>query len=388
MNPTDFNLHTQEPIMNRARTALTTIAIYSLTLLPVFAADLPLDRIKLPEGFSISIYAENVSGARSMALGDKGTLFVGSRKAGKVHAVVDSDGDNKADKVILIAKDLWEPNGIAFRDGALYVGEINRFFRYDGIENALDAPPEPVVLVDDLPKEQWHGAKYFSFGSDGKLYFGIGAPCNNCDAVVEKNDPRFCTIMRMNADGTGVEPYVHGVRNTVGIAWHPENGDLYFTDNGRDMMGDDVPQDELNRVTKAGQHFGYPYIHGGDVPDPKHGQGKSPGDYVKPIQQLGPHVAPLGLKFYTGDQFPSDYKNRIFIAQHGSWNRTVKIGYRVMQVTLDEAGNAAAYGEFATGWLYRGEPWGRPADVFVMPDGALLVSDDHANVIYRITYTG
>ena len=321
-----------------------------------------------------------------MALGDNGTLFVGSQRPGKVHAVVDTDGDQKADKVLVIAEKLWWPNGIAYKDGNLYVAEINRILRYDDIENNLESPPEPVVLVDDLPKEQHHGWKYLSFGPDDKLYFGIGAPCNDCDA--EQNDPRFATIMRMNADGSDVEPYVHGVRNTVGLTWHPENGDLYFTDNGRDMMGDDVPDCELNRATAADQHFGYPYVHGGDVLDPNHGEGKNPDDYVKPIQKMGPHVAPLGLKFYTGDQFPAEYKHRLFIAQHGSWNRTVKIGYRVMQVKLDEAGNSAGYEDFATGWLYRGEAWGRPVDVRVAPDGSLLVSDDKANVIYRIAYTG
>ncbi len=367
------------------RIATTACALCATTAM---AADLPLDQIKLPEGFTISVFADNVPGARSMALGDKGTLFVGSQRAGMVHAVQDTDGDQKADKVIVIDEGLWWPNGVAFKDGALYVAEINRILRYDDIENALEAPPEPVVLVDDLPKEQHHGWKYLSFGPDGKLYFGLGVPCNDCDAVVEHDDPRFGTIMRMNADGTEVEPYVHGVRNSVGLAWHPENGDLYFTDNGRDMMGDDLPDCELNRVTEAGQHFGFPYIHGGDVPDPNHGKGKNPDDYVKPIEKMGPHVAPLGLSFYTGDQFPAAYKNRVFIAQHGSWNRTVKIGYRVMQVKLDDAGNSAGYEEFATGWLHRGEPWGRPVDVRVAPDGALLVSDDKANVIYRIAYTG
>ena len=369
------------------RTLMMAIAGLSAALTAT-AADLPLEKIKLPEGFTISIYADNVSGARSMALSESGVLFVGSQQPGKVHALIDTDGDNKVDKVHVIAEGLWWPNGVALKDGDLYVAEINRILRYDDIENHLDAPPEPVVVIDNLPKEQMHGWKYLDFGPDGKLYFGIGAPCNDCDGVVDNNDERFSTIMRANADGTELEPYVHGVRNTVGITWHPENKDLYFTDNGRDLMGDDVPDCELNRVTEMGQHFGYPYIHSGDVPDPKHGEGKNPEDYVKPIQKLGPHVAPLGLKFYTGDQFPAAYKNRLFIAQHGSWNRTVKIGYRVMQVTLDEAGNAAKYEEFATGWLFKGDAWGRPVDVRVAHDGALLVSDDMANVIYRIAYTG
>lgn len=352
------------------------------------AADLPLDKIQLPDGFSIGIYAEDVPGARSMALGDNGTLFVGSQRAGNVYALVDRDGDQKAETRHTIAEKLWWPNGVAFKDGALYVAEINRILRYDDIENNLENPPEPVVLTDSLPREQMHGWKYLAFGPDDKLYFNIGAPCNDCNAAVDQNDERFATIVRMDADGTNLEVYAHGVRNSVGFDWHPESKELYFTDNGRDMMGDDIPDCELNRATELGQHFGFPYFHAGDVPDPTHGAGKDLADYIKPIQKVGPHVAPLGMKFYTGSQFPVDYKNRIFIAQHGSWNRSIKIGYRVMQVTLDAEGNAAAYEDFATGWLQRQEPWGRPVDVRVAPDGALLVSDDMANVIYRIAYTG
>lgn len=371
------------PILTRSALALAALA-----LVPASAADLPLDKIKLPEGFSISVFASDVAGARSMAMGDQGTLFVGSQRAGNVYAIVDTDGDHKADKTIIVAEGLNTPNGVAFKDGALYVAEISRILKYDGIESALEAPPEPVVLIDTLPEEQHHGWKYLDFGPDGKLYFGIGAPCDICDPVTEHGDERFASIQRMNADGTGLETFAHGVRNTVGFTWHPENNDIYFTDNGRDMMGDDVPQCELNRATAPGQHFGYPFIHGGDVPDPEFGKGKSPDDYVKPIQQMGAHVAPLGLKFYTGNQFPAEYKNQIFIAQHGSWNRSIKVGYRIMQVKLDDAGNAAGYEEFATGWLDRQEPWGRPADVRVAKDGALLISDDFANVIYRIAYTG
>ncbi|MCF6285633.1 MAG: PQQ-dependent sugar dehydrogenase [Candidatus Hydrogenedentes bacterium] len=374
--------------MKSALTTLALTAVCTLSGLTAPAAELPLDKIKLPDGFSISVYGDNVFGARSMALGTQGTLFVGSQQSGRIRALVDTDGDNKADKIYVIAEKLWWPNGVAFRDGSLYVAEINRIIRYDDIENKLDAPPEPVVLVDDLPEKQLHGWKYLNFGPDGKLYFGIGAPCNDCDPMEEFGDERFATIMRMNADGSELEPYAHGVRNSVGFTWHPENGDLYFSDTGRDLMGDDIPDCELNRATEAGQHFGFPYFHGGDVPDPTHGKGKNPDDYVKPIQKMGPHVTPLGLTFYTGSQFPAEYKNRLFIAQHGSWNRSIKIGYRVMQVTLDETGNAASYKEFATGWLARGVPWGRPVDVLVAPDGALLVSDDKANVIYRIAYTG
>jgi putative membrane-bound dehydrogenase-like protein len=349
---------------------------------------LSLDQIELPPGFEITLYAGNVPGARSMTLGAQGTLFVGSQRAGNVYALADRDNDGKAETNRIVDSGLWWPNGVAFKDGALYVAEINRILRYDNIEENLESPPDPVVLMDTLPKEQMHGWKYLAFGPDGKLYFNIGAPCNDCDGVVEQQDERFATIMRMNPDGSGLEVYAHGVRNSVGFDWHPEGQDLYFSDNGRDMMGDDIPDCELNRATAAGQHFGYPYVHAGDIPDPTHGAGKNPEDYVKPIQKLGPHVAPLGVAFYTGSQFPAEYRNRLFIAQHGSWNRSIKIGYRVMQVTLDASGNAAAYEEFATGWLQRQEAWGRPVDVCVAPDGALLVSDDKANAIYRIRYTG
>lgn len=355
---------------------------------PAPAAELPLDKITLPQGFSISVYAPDVPGARSMALGDKGTLFVGSQRAGKVYAISDTDGDHKADQTAIIASGLWWPNGVAFKDGALYVAEINRILRYDDIENRLDAPPEPVVLIDTLPREQMHGWKYLSFGPDGKLYFNVGVPCNDCDAATEQNNPIFGTIQRINADGTGLESFALGVRNALGFDWHPDSKSFYFNDTGRDLMGDDVPDCELNRATAQGQHFGYPYFHGGDVPDPVYGADKKAGDYVKPIQKQGPHVTPLGMKFYTGAQFPAEYKNRIFIAHHGSWNRSIKVGYSVKQVKLDEAGNVAAFEDFATGWLDRQEVWGRPVDVRVAQDGALLVSDDFANVIYRIAYAG
>lgn len=351
------------------------------------AVSLPLDQIQLPPGFTIAIYAEGLPGARSIARGAEGTLFIGSRKAGNVYAVVDTDGDQVADKAGTIDSGLNEPNGVAFKDGDLYVAEIHRILRYDDIENRLSNPPEPVVITDDLPTEQHHGWKYLDFGPDGKLYFNIGAPCNICDAAKEQ-DKRFATIMRVDPDGANQEIHAHGVRNSVGFTWHPETGEMYFTDNGRDHFGDDRPDDELNRAPEPGLHFGYPYFHDYSIPDPEFGAGHDPENYVEPIQALGPHVAALGLKFYSGDQFPAEYKNRLFIAQHGSWNRSIKIGYRVMMATLDDEGNVASYDEFATGWLQRQQDWGRPVDVYVMPDGALLVSDDKAGVIYRIAYTG
>jgi glucose/arabinose dehydrogenase len=382
------NPYEQEPDMKNLLTTLTATAAVALAGFTAPAADLPLDQIKLPDGFSISVFADAVPGARTLAVGDKGTVFVGTRRPGKVHAFADTDGDNKADKAYVVAEGLTNPNGVIFQDGSLYVGEISRILRYDDIENKLDAPPEPVVVTDALPTEAAHGSKYLSFGPDGRLYFGIGAPCDSCDPTADFEDDRLGTITSMNADGSDIKPYVSGVRNSVGLAWHPKNGTLYFTDNGRDGLGDDVPDCELNRVTEAGQHFGNPYFHAGDVPDPVHGEGKNANDYVKPVQNLGPHVTPLGLHFYTGKQFPKAYKNRLFIALKGSSNRTVKIGYSIKQATLDKKGNVAKYEDFATGWLYRGKFWGRPVDVQVANDGALLVSDEQAGVVYRIAYTG
>lgn len=356
------------------------------TLLPP-TADISLDKIELPEGFSIELYADDVPNARQMALTPGGTLFVGSRQGGKVHAVVDRDGDFKADQVYLIAEGLTMPSGLAFRDGALYVGAVNRILRYDDIEARLDDPPEPVEVVSDLPSDGHHGWKYIDFGPDGKLYVPVGAPCNIC----EKPDP-YAAILRMNPDGSAREVYARGVRNSVGLAWHPTTGHLWFTDNGRDNISpdaavtDDLPSCELNHAPEPGLHFGFPYIHQGDTPDPEFGEGHSPDDYTPPAVKLGPHVAPLGLVFYTGDMFPDAYKNQAFIAEHGSWNRRQKNGYRIQLVHFDEAGNAVGQEVFAKGWLDGEENWGRPNDVEQMPDGSLLVSDDQAGAIYRITY--
>ncbi len=356
------------------------------TLLPS-NAEVSLDKIKLPEGFSIERYADAVPNARQMALSPNGILFVGSRRGGQVHAVVDRDGDFKADQVYLIDDSLTMPSGVAFRDGALYVGAVNRILRYDDIEAHLHDPPEPVVVVDDLPSDRHHGWKFIDFGPDGKLYVPVGAPCNIC----EKPDP-YAAILRMNPDGTEREVYARGVRNSVGFAWHPVTGDLWFTDNGRDNISPDVtitdnlPPCELNRAPEAGLHFGFPYIHGGIIPDPEFGEGHSPDDYTPPAQRLGPHVAPLGLVFYTGEMFPDGYKNQILVAEHGSWNRQQKIGYRITLVTVYDNRQPVTYTTFAEGWLQDEVSWGRPVDVEMMPDGSLLVSDDQAGAIYRITY--
>jgi glucose/arabinose dehydrogenase len=347
------------------------------------AAKLPLDRIVLPPGFRIEIFASGVENARSMARGDKGTIFVGTRSDGRVYAVLDTNGDARADRVVTIARGLNMPNGVAFRDGALYVAEVSRVWRYDNIEASLDAPPKPVLLNDTFPTDDHHGWKFIGFGPDGWLYVPVGAPCNICDR--RKDDPRYASITRMRSDGTGVEVFAHGVRNTVGFTWHPRTGALWFTDNGRDMLGDDVPPDELNVAARAGLDFGYPYCHGGDVTDPEFGGARPCSEFVPPVQKLGPHVAALGLRFYTGTMFPAEYRNQLFIAEHGSWNRSTPIGYRLTLVKLD-GDRAVSYEPFASGWLQDGTSWGRPVDVLVMPDGALLVSDDKADVIYRVSY--
>ena len=345
--------------------------------------ELPLDSVELPEGFSISLFADDVPNARSLTLGAEGTVFVGTRTDGRVFAVTDGDRDGVADTVHTLAEGLDMPNGVAYRDGDLYLAEVGTLWRYPDIEEHLADPPEPELIHEDLPDIRHHGWKFIAFGPDGWLYVPVGAPCNICES---KNEI-FASILRMKPDGSGREVYAHGVRNTVGFDWHPATDVLWFTDNGRDWMGDDQPPDELNRAPKKGLHFGYPYCHGGDIPDPDFGAGRECSEFEPPAQRLGPHVAALGLRFYTGDQFPAEYKNQIFFAEHGSWNRTEPIGYRVMLVRL-EGTEAVSYEPFAEGWLQGDEVWGRPVDVQVMPDGSMLVSDDRAGVIYRITYDG
>ena len=346
------------------------------------AKELPLHTLNLPPGFSISLYADDVPNARAMALSPSGVVFVGSRRAGRVYAVVDGDGDHKAETVFTIARGLNMPTGVAFRDGSLYVAAVSRILRYDDIEARLERPPHPSVVIDTLPNDRHHGWKFIAFGPDDLMYVPVGAPCNVCE---RNDDPRYSAILRMRPDGTHLEPYAHGVRNSVGFDWHPETRELWFTDNGRDMLGDNIPSDELNHAPRNGLHFGFPYCHEGEIADPVYGSVRPCSDFEPPVVKLGPHVAGLGMRFYTGSMFPEPYRHQIFVAQHGSWNRTFPIGYRVMRVKL--AGDQAEeYEVFVDGWLRGAQAWGRPVDVLVMPDGALLVSDDRAGVIYRISY--
>lgn len=350
----------------------------------VYDAGLPLETITMPEGFSISVWADGMAEARQMALSPSGIVYVGTRGEGAVYAVVDADADLRGETVHTIATGLEMPNGVAWRDGALYVAENSRILRYDGIDESLESPPEPVVVRDDYPTEDHHGWKYIDFGPDGWLYVPVGAPCNVCLS----EDEIFASITRIRPDGSEREVFARGVRNSVGFDWHPETGELWFTDNGRDRLGDDRPPDELNRAPEPGLHFGYPFCHGGDVPDPEFGDRRPCPEFVEPVQRLGPHVAALGMLFYTGEQFPAEYRGQVFIPEHGSWNRSEKIGYRVTLVRLDGEGNAISYEPFASGWLQGEEDWGRPVDLLQMPDGALLLSDDANGVIYRIAWEG
>jgi glucose/arabinose dehydrogenase len=345
------------------------------------SADLPLELVKMPPGFRIDIYATDIPNARSMVMSQDGILFVGTRKAGKVYAVLDRNADFRADEVVTLAKGLNMPNGVAFRNGSLYVAEVNRILRYDNIEKQIHSPPEPVIVSDEFPSDQHHGWKYIAIGPDEMLYVPVGAPCNIC----EKDDPRYSTIMRMKLDGSGLEVFTRGVRNTVGFDWHPQTKELWFTNNGRDWMGDDLPPDTLHHAPLKGIHFGFPYCHAGDIPDPQYGKKRSCNEFARPAMKLGAHVAPLGMKFYTGTMFPSTYRHQIFIAEHGSWNRSVPIGYRITLAVFDK-NNALRYETFAEGWLQKNKAWGRPVDIIEMNDGSLLVSDDRADVIYRITF--
>ena len=343
------------------------------------APELQLEKLRLPPGYSIDIYANGVTGARSIALSPEGILFVGTQRAGKVYAVVDGDGDFRAEQVYILAEGLNMPNGVAWRDGSLFVAEVNRVLRFDGIADRLENPPEPVVVNDSFPSERHHGWKFIRFGPDGRLYVPVGAPCNVC-AV----EPPYASILSMNADGSDLQSFAQGIRNTVGFDWHPVTGELWFTDNGRDMMGNDIPPDELNHAPRAGIHFGFPFCHGNGIEDDKFGKSGECDDITPPAQELAPHAAAVGMRFYTGEQFPEDVRNQILIAEHGSWNRTEPIGYRLSLVRLRDDG--PTYETFIDGWLQGKKAWGRPVDLLQLPDGSLLLSDDVQGVIYRITY--
>jgi glucose/arabinose dehydrogenase len=346
--------------------------------IPTALDKIQIDKVKAPKGFKVEIWASGIANARSMRLGDKGTVFVGTRLAGNVYAVVDKDGKRE---VKTIGKGLHAPNGLAFHNGTLYLAELSKVWRYDNIEANLDNPPKPTLVSDDFPKDEPHGWKFIGIGPDNKIYIPIGQPCNNC-----MPSDKHAQIRRMNLDGSGMEVYARGVRNTVGFDWHPASKELYFTDNGRDWVSEDIPADELNRVTKAGQHFGSPYCYQGNFPDPEFGWGRSCDEFEKPVALLGPHSAALGMRFYTGSMFPSQYRNAAFIARHGSWNRSKKIGGDVVVAQLNKDGTVKSVEPFLTGFLQDNKYIGRPVDVLQMKDGSLLVSDDYNGAIWRISY--
>ncbi len=345
---------------------------------------LVLSDIKLPAGFQLTVFAKEVSNARSMCLGANGTVFVGTRDAGLVYALRDNDGDGIAEERFIVAKDLRMPSGVAFRNGNLYVAAIDRILRFDDIENRLSNPPAPVVVFDQFPTDEHHGWRYIAFGPDGKLYVSIGSPCNIC----ESENPTHATITRLNPDGSNMEVMQRGIRNSVGFDWRPGTTELWFTDNNREWLGDDKPHAELNRAPQDGLHFGYPYCHQGDMADPKYGEKQPCSAFTPPVQRLGAHVGPHGMTFCTDSAWPVNYQNQVLIAEHGSFNSVTKVGHKITLVRLDAAGRSLGTETFAEGWLKNGVVSGRPVDLKWMPDGSLLVSDDFADIIYRIVWRG
>ncbi|HEX4331238.1 MAG TPA: PQQ-dependent sugar dehydrogenase [Usitatibacter sp.] len=340
--------------------------------------EIPVANLKAPPGFHVTVYAAGAPNARSMAFGKDGTLFVGTRFPGNVYAIVDK-GDHR--EVKTIAKGMYRSNGVAYKNGTLYVAELSRILKYENIDANLDNPPAPKVVYDNLPKDEAHGWKFMTMGPDGWLYFQIGAPGN-----IVMPPYTHATINRVNPDKGVLEVVARGVRNSVGMDFHPVTHELWFTNNGRDWVGDDMPNDTLHRVSAKNMNFGYPFCHEGALLDDEFGKGHTCDEFDKPAAKLGPHVAALGMRFYTGSQFPAEYRNNIFIAEHGSWNRSKKTGYNISRVVLDAKGKVVKYEPFITGWLQGEEFWGRPADVQVAPDGSLLVSDDTAGAIFKVSY--
>jgi glucose/arabinose dehydrogenase len=346
--------------------------------MPATEDKLPVSQLKLPQGFKIETYVFGIADARSLRVGDKGTVFISNRNRDKVYAVVDKGGKREAK---VIASGLDRPNGLAFKDGTLYIAEGTKISKLEKIEDSIDNPPKPVVIYSEFPDHRSHGWKFMAIGPDNKLYVNVGAPCNICEPPATN-----AQIRRLNLDGSGSEPFAVGVRNSVGFDFHPVTKELYFTDNGRDWLSEEIPNDELNRVTKMGQHFGYPYCHQGDLPDNEFGWGRSCSEFQAPVAKLGPHSAALGMRFYTGTMFPAKYRGGIFVARHGSWNKSNKIGGDIVYVTLNKDGSVKSWEPFMTGFLKDNNYIGRPVDLQVMKDGSLLVSDDYAGAVYRISY--
>ncbi|MEZ5484532.1 MAG: PQQ-dependent sugar dehydrogenase [Lysobacteraceae bacterium] len=353
-------------------------ALLALSLPAPAVHALPLGTIRLPDGFAISVAADGLRKPRQMSLADDGTLFVGST-SGDVTALRDGDGDGRFETRHRIARDLRLPAGVAFHDGDLYVSAVSRILRYPGITAKLPTVGEPETVTDALPSDGHHGLKHIAFGPDGRLYVPIGAPCNVCDR------DGYARLTSMSRDGEDVRVEALGIRNTVGFDWQPGNSQLWFSDNGRDWLGDDSPDDELNRVSQRGEHFGFPHCHADGIVDPEFGDGQDCADYSAPVFGLGAHVASLGIHFYRGKKFPERYRGALFIAEHGSWNRSSKVGYRVTVVRF-ENGQPQPPEAFAEGWLDGQRNWGRPVALTETAGGDLLLSDDQAGVIYRIGY--
>ena len=366
--------------------------IFTLFCVTFFVnANSDLDKLNIPDGFHISIFADNLESPRQIAETDNGYVIAGSKKGNKIYAFYDEDLDGYAEKRILIADNLQNPTGVTVHDGDLYFAEIDTIWIVKKIDNWLDSDskslPIKEIFMNNLPSETWHGFKYIDFGPDGNLYIPVGVPCNIC-LEPQTKDNRFAAIHKyVNGELITV---ADGVRNSVGFDWHPVTNKMYFSDNGRDWLGDDSPDCELNVIDKEGSFYGYPFKHAKDVIDPEFGHLISSINrkFIDPIAELGPHVAPLGIAFYDQNKFPAKYRNSVFVALHGSWNRTKKSGYKLVFIQLDDDGNYISQEDFITGWLSNESAWGRPVSPFIMSDGSMLLSDDKHNVIYKISYKG
>jgi len=368
------------PLIGRPEnnTAASKLAPVAPPPLATAADKMPLDQLKVPKGFNLELYASGMPNARELALGSKGTVFVGSRLQDKVYAITDRNGKREA-KVLVSG--LYRPNGVAFKDGTLYIGELSQISKIENVEDKLDSSPKPIVIYNDLPKDEAHGWKFIAIGPDNKLYLEVGQPGNNV-----LHDKDHGQLRRINLDGSGAEVVARGVRHSVGFDWNPITKELYFSDNGRDWLSEDVPEDKLNRVTKIGQHFGAPYCYQGNISDPEFGWGHTCSEFEPPLMLTGPHSAGLGLRFYTGNMFPAKYKNAIFLARHGSWNRTKKFGGDILVVYLNKDGTVKSSEVLLTGFIQNNNYIGRPVDVLNMPDGSMLISDDYNGAVYRLSY--
>ncbi|UFN48050.1 PQQ-dependent sugar dehydrogenase [Roseomonas sp. OT10] len=361
-----------------AAQANSTLAPHAPRLTATPADQIPLARLRVPDGFRVELWASGMPGARMMARGEDGTIYVGTRTIGRVYAVQEEGGQRRHR---ILAQRLDQPNGVAVRDGALYVIAINRVLRFDNVASGTTAEPVDLTAAFALPTEAHHGWKFAAFGPDGKLYMNVGAPCNTCD--IDEN--RHALILRYNPDGSGREVVARGIRNSVGFDWQPGSNVLYATNNGRDWAGEDAPQDTLHRLEPVGQHHGFPFCSGNGWQDPEHAQRRC-SEFPPPVAELGPHAAALGMRFYTGTAFPEAWRGRAFVARHGSWNREQKAGYDVVTVRIGPDGKGVVE-PFLTGLLEGNQFHGRPTDVLMLPDGSMLVSDEQNGAIYRVSAT-